>query len=437
MCLSFCSKENLHFTLLGESIFLELAGKNVRTREVYDVFFKPDRALSDVRLLCISPHNLISATGDLSVKASPTPGAGGPDDIVYNKPLGAGGQFEPETDRFSVTVHGNVRSGEQANSFSGKVLTPTPSLPEDLQDEETRLIMEEAGTLFELSLGDLQANQEYIFRLIVKPERLLGVADPRQLMLDESRWPMHWAQYVAVYCPKTCRYNFITMLRQEVEKIAGLKSAASALLSHILKPEMRVRIPELHRIVLVLPTNCELGGEDAVGGVFQSGMHILADSRLGVEWTGGRKHYWTDEIDCVARRVWQYMMDWSQNNPKPKEFLSEALGIPPENCAAVVDGLHEKGLLALADENKGLYRARLDLADNAEEIFERLAKDKAVLQGFRWMGYEIRYWIRYTYLSEEHRKEKRRHEWRSDIAFWIALAGLGLSLIGIILAFVL
>ncbi len=436
MCVTICTVSGGRVTssFFEESIFVRIVEGRVDVREVYDVFFTPRKDMVAQRLLCISPHDLLG-DGDLAVEVLGAPGSGTEDDKVYAKPLGCGHAFDHKTRQFAVGIRGtNRRFAPTVETFAGETITPQVAIPPSIDNERARAIMHEIGTVFELRLPDLSAGTRYAMRLVIQPYKLLGLSGPQPLEFAATKWPIQWTQHLSIWCPKSCHYNVCDLLR-ETGKSPSLANDANAILALVDSSDLQILMSEQHRILLILPPGCELGGDDAVGCNWRSGTFPLQDSGLAVEWAGGTKHYWTDDIECVSRRIWEYLSHWSKGNPKPVEFLTTALNVAHENCALVVDGLAELGALELVDQRQGLYKGRDLSPEEQAQKFEALAVDPRVKDSFKWMGYEIRYWVRYRYLS---RMARAYHVWTSQVrpvlGFWLAVAGVALGTASILLA---
>jgi hypothetical protein len=410
--------------LLGESIFLEIAEGRLRVREVYDIVFTPLQSVQGARLLCLSPHKLISGN-TIRLSVARAPGAGAPEDIIYKKPLGCECNFDHISHRFSATVRETSnRLTQMTQSFSAEVIVPEKTVPSAINNKKALDILEGIGTIFELCLPNLQAGVQYIVRLLVEPEKLLGLSDLLPIDL-ESKVPIEWAQQASIICPKTCHYNICDLLTK-ARQSPLLADYAAAALALIDADNLRFIMPELHRILLILPAGCEMIGDDAVGCIWCSAIHQLPNYSLAVEWSGGTKHYWTDDVECVARRIWEHLRNWSQGNPKPTEFLTTALGIPHDNCALVANSLCRHNAFRLVDDVRGLFAAN-DLRDSDQaSLFEKVALDSKVRASFRWMGFEIRYRVRFRYVSPA---AKRQRKWATEVRPTLALLMSAIALV--------
>ena len=435
MCLALFSPEYFTLALLSESVFLDLHHGKVRAREVYDVFLRPRRDWDRPRITCISPHDLIS-TGELRVNVVSVPGVRTQDEVVYAPGIGYGSNYDTKTSTFSVVLPLVVagRSGYQPQTepFSGVVLTPRAQVPEKL-GPAARSLMTTCGTVFELLFDEkLKAGKEYMFRLEVSPANLLGLSSPRGLR-ETTVEPVQarWVQNATVFCTKTCRFNLrdsLENLKQDPEFAQG----ATEILSIVDSVSLFTIPAERHRIVLVLPHWAEAPHE-CVGNTWWLGQHQLPDGRLAEEWGAGTREYGTDDPEPLAKQVYEYIESWAPAEPKKKEDATTALGASHDNCSLIVDALCRMGALKCVDTVRGLYQA-LPLHGNArQEAFESVAKDPAVIKGFKWKGSEIRFALNYHFLSEQDASRLDRARLRNQVVLWLAVAGTVLAIIALVL----
>lgn len=436
MCLSLLSNSETPVvcSFIGESVSLRVTDGKLQASEIYDVFFTLTGDAKNSTILCVSPHDLF-ANGSLTVTASATPGLGGDEDMMYKKPLGCGCSFNHKTREFSVTIRGtSKRQALLTESFSAETIVPQIGIPSQVENKKARAVLEKIGTIFELRLPQLVSGKLYAIRLLVEPQKLLGLPELTKIDL-ESKHPVEWMQHASLICPTTSHYNVCDMLKQ-AQSLEPLRKDSTGVLSIIDAQELRIINPELHRILLLFPPGCEMGASDQVGCVWCSANHPLADNSLAVEWTSGTKHYWTDDPECVARRIWEYLFNWSKGNPKPTEFLTTALGIPHDNCSLIVNALVYYGALKIVDQTHGLFGAVELTGADQRRIFRAVAVNPSVKDNFMWMGFEVRYRIRFRYLSEIARKHvKWVTETRPKIAFILSITGICIGLASLLLRF--
>ena len=184
MCISVLSAKYLTMELVGEYVFLRVDQGHIQVREVYDFFFSVSANWVAPVLVCVSPHALVS-NNIIHVGAISAPGAGGPEDAVYEAPVGFGREYDPVSKVFSVQVH-DVKNPHQPTTIKleGRVIIPTEiSLHQSIRNDAAaaNVVMSACGTVFHVHLPDLQANECYAMRLVVEPAELLGLTSPRSL----------------------------------------------------------------------------------------------------------------------------------------------------------------------------------------------------------------------------------------------------------------
>ena len=440
MCLSFLSHENLEFLLVGEYIFVDLTEGNIHTREVYDIFFTPSVDIQDLRLLCISPHNLVHEQKGLCVKSSPTPGAGGPDDCVYDRSVGYGTSFEPTNRKFCVKLPDFARTRSPSTiKFCGEVVMPDLILPPPLSDSDSLALelTSSVGTVFELHLSNLVAGRAYSSRLIVEPVELLGLPQPRGIYSEATNIAGEWLQGFSTTCPRTCRFDYCHLLNRTKEELPDLVPTVSLFETLICSKELRVINPRLTRIALILPRNVALMSKDSVGSVMAAGGPlVLLDGRTVQEWYDGADIFWTDDIMRVSRGIYTYLLHWARAEPKTKEYITTALGIQHQNCSLIVDKMVERNAIEVVDKMRGLYRP-IEIAEGRlHSTLESIATDPEVNANFEWNGYRIQCEVRYRYLTKE---DERRLSWlrkQSKLTFFLALLATVLATVSLLLSLV-
>jgi len=435
MCLSFLSKTPFEFKFLGEYIFLEQKDDQLQAREIYDVFLQPLCDWADARILCISPHDLIE-NGMLRVSAIETPGRGGYDDkVAYETGSGIKCSFDYASHSFTIKVLGGddpstLRSPEV---YSGEIPQLSISVPQRLaQNSRILEAMSQAGTLFELSLGNLAANHDYAFRLQVTPHRLLGLGDKDYIKETTRDDPgAILMQALSIFCPKTCRLNFESLV-EKAESHESYTDAAASILAFVKDRQLRLFEPARHRILLISPPNSIIEQSTPLACVWWVGVYPLrgSDHRRAYEWAGGTRSYWADHVESLARTIWEYLKEWAAAEPKTKEAITAALNVLHTNCSLVVDALASVGAVVLVDPQRGAYK--VVGIEPPKEAFRAVAANISVRENFDWIGYEIKYAVRYEYINENDHRRIRWLKFKSQWTFWIAVASMLLTILGIL-----
>ena len=436
MCLALLAKYN-KIDIVFEQIFLSWKDTLLQAHEVYDIFFTAAESLENARIYAISPHNLVN-NKDVTVRCA-IPGAGSPDDVCYQQLGGYKGTYDAATRLFQVVVPLGVDPYKlKIEEYSGEVLVPDVHIPDSLTSDKLALdIMEECGTLFEISLGTLERGKNYAFRLIIDPLELLGVPPSRPLDLegvDEIQY--NWMQDAAIMCPKTCRFNFVELvsgIRQDQEEYA---EAAANVQSIVLESEQYLLPVKRHHILAILPPEAELVTGDCEGYAWAVARHVLNDGRLAVVWSAGTKDYWMDDAESLAAHIYEHFKSWtSKGQSKTKEDVALSLFTFENNCSIIVDSLCNLGLLIKVDEDR--YKAADATDAKLEETLREVAMLKEVVDGFKWVGYQIRYSFRYKYLSSEGKQLLSVRRRRRDLAYWISIAAFIIGLVSLLLGVIL
>lgn len=435
MCLSILSPGQLRIDFFGEYIFFDVVEGNLVPREVYDIFFRVDTARSGLRLLAISPHDLVRGH-QLAVEAITSPGAGSSDDIVYRQGTGRSAAWDPPSRTFEIVVsQGDHPFNRKDVAHIGHVVVPNLAIPERLRTQPIQDIMANTGTVFELLFQDLEPDMQYAIRLVVRPNRLLGFNERRPEESEAGEYPSGWWwQDFKIYCSKTCQFNFnqlVAKLRERRE----FAEAAGTIQAEVQDSRLALVPFDNHRIGVVCPPNAAIDAAHPCGWAMSLGMFSLvvlgrAPRRL-MEWLSGSQMYWVDDVQSFAKGIWTYLNDWA-NTPggaKRKEEITAALNISHENCSLVVDGLCRYG--ALQCQGTAYYAS--GLSENAKrEVFARMARDPAVVEHFFWTGYELTYSIRFYYLSYHDLRARKWRHFKANWAFWLAILGILVSFLGLV-----
>jgi len=392
------------------------------------VFFTASEEIQNASLVCISPHDLIrEASARISVAAAP--GVGSADDLAYNSPVAFGGEFDAKTHVFSAKIADLTKTASpQTVMLIDEVVTPEIFIPAPLRSDVAHAVMGETGTIFELRLRPLDKERMYALRLILEPQRLLGVSQQRPIESRLLTPPGVWSVDLHMICPRTCFFDAVQLL-QTTRRLREFAETAAAAENIICDPELRVLGSDYVRIVLVLPPRADLRREHSIGCIVPLGPTALPSGQLVHQWVGGTKRFWVDDVESVARAVWNYLSTWARAEPKSKEAISTALGASHQNCSIVVDSLAEHGAIELADTDRRLYTAK-QLSDRTlASITESISRDNKVKNRFEWTGYRVQYQVSYGFLRP---RDKARMIWSKlvpYIALFLAILGLILSLI--------
>ncbi|MBN1974270.1 MAG: hypothetical protein JW787_11560 [Sedimentisphaerales bacterium] len=434
MCISLVTDRYIPIKLLTEQVFLSLKKGELCTHEVYDIFLTPKKKWNNAKIFCISPHNLISDDGNLLVQIVSFSDSSGQDDFFYNNSPSFKSDYNSDTESFTI----NFPSGRNGftlgiDSFTGKVLIPTISIPNSIKSNTRALeLMEDCGTLFELSLGNLEAGNDYMFRIVIDPKERQSLPEKRTQDIEELDGALtNWVQDSIIPCPKTCRFNFIHHIKvsQDIQEYTEAGSIIKELVSN---QNMRLMPVKLQQVILILPVNAELIVRNPEGCIWEVSTHTLLDSRFAAVWSGGVDQYWIDDPESIAQKIFEYCRNWGKDRPKTKEEISIVLAASHENCSLIIDELCRYG--ALNQISPVRFSAVDRSEDELSEIFESVASSQDVVANFGWRGYQIRYSVQYRYLDSEDRKKLLSQIKRNNWAFWIGLAGIAIGLISLLAA---
>lgn len=436
MCLCFLTDKDRYFTidLLGEYIYLSIDDEgHVQVREIYDVFFTPRDDWPDLRLLCLSPHDLVSG-GNLAVQSQDAPGMRPEDRVIYNPTMGCEASYDPPSQVFSVKVPGVTdRFRPIQEKHAGVAISAQVSVPNQVQNDPGAVdVMIVSGTVFEVALGNVEAGKTYALRLEITPYDLLGLPDRNSLGMEP--YPQ-WSQEAYILGPKLCHFNCISTLHDIQQKQSGTPAAVgAAIIDGTISNEHhpRVLVPlSHHRILLLSEPPTLVDPRSPVGCVTPVGASNVQQRNVATEWAGGTGTYWIDDIECTAEKIWVYLSVYAAAEAKSKEAITAALGLSHDNCGLIVNALVQAG--AVCETSANLYQA-IDLPESQrKQIFEALATDEHLIEEFLWRCYQISYLCTYPYLSPE---DARRLWWRrikQDWGFWLAVVGVILSLVGLLL----
>jgi hypothetical protein len=429
MCLSLLTTQLDLFKIefLGEYLFPHVdESGSVWVNEVYDLFIRSFVDLDELSLLCLSPHGLVSRSGELQVSVDDIPGDGGSVDVVYDAPIGCGCDLDTAKHRFSTTMRDT--GPEYLPTYvalSGELRKPEVSLPIELDDAECRMLMQETGTAFLTTIRELKQGKEYMARLAVRPTKLHGLPARVPIEPEWTKYPTAWKQQFGVVGP---RLNYEER-RQLIEATRNHKhpgTAATRLAMLIEDARRYVLNADIHRIVVVLPKNLEYTNHDCTGCVLPGISPPLPDDRQSFEWVAGARRYWRDDPRQVTERIWQYLHDWAGAAAKPVEYITVALKIDQQNTGVILDALARLGAVRNVDPALGLYAA-VDLPkERLRQVFDQVQIDGRVRSKFRWNGYRITYWVRY-FAAPRRVRFWMRHG--PIITMLIAIASLALGLV--------
>ena len=433
MCISLIASKYVTIKLLIENIFLSLHDGTLKAHEVYDVFFTLKEPWKDARILGVSPHDLLHGKS-LNMRSVTSPGAGGPDDIFYKDAVLYTVLYNENDNDLSISVpSGNDEFLAETECFRGTVIRPDILIPKWIAQDKLALeLMKEAGTVFELALGDLEAHVDYVFRLIIDPEILQGMPEKRTQDIEEvDEIVSNWVQDGVISCPKNCRFNFLSQIA-EGREVPEYAEASATIQGVVADSSMRLMPVRRRYIVLVVPRRAELIGKTSEGLIWAVSTHTLSDGRPAAVWAAGADQYWIDDPESVADRIYRYCMSWALARPKTKEEVSIAIGTSHENCSLVINALCKYGGIAEAGDAK--YRPLNHPKAKLEEIFEKVAATQEVVKNFRWKGYQIRYSVHYRYATIKDVKRIRWLRWKRTIAFWGGILGTFIGIISLLFA---
>ena len=429
MCLAFLSSERIQLNFLGEYMFLSGTRDGVGAREVYDLFFRANRDSHDTTIICVSPHNLIeNESGEkLRVIGRPGPGAGGPDDAVYEVGGGYDSDFARSNGKSTVLVAGGKDPFKpQQIPYEGKaIVNATFAVPESVRlSPEWRHVMGEVGTVFEMRLGDLSSGQSYAMRIEVSPHRLLGFPPKRCVYRDWKRlgYPIGtWSQSLCIYSVASCLLDF----KRLVESCGSEKvyAEAAAVVSAVVEDQSLTLIPvQNHRLVVISPQDGDIQPQPSIGSIWYrcGGQFPGENNQTFAEWGAGTDVFWEDDPEALCREIWEYLDKAAKREPKRKEDVTSGINAPYHpNVGLVIDWLRDEGKVVKQDGDvvSPLYSPHV----NMEELFCRLASDRHLLSRFRWKGYKVEYSVIYEFWSKWSKFWLLWKRYIVEIAFWLAL----------------
>jgi len=397
MAIVMLSKDDFDVGFIGETILLRVESGKLLTSEVYDIFLHPRRPYDGAKLLCVSSDDLLTGTS-LGVSFEQTPGLDERADRVYSEVSGARTEMDVSTNRFTaVLAPFGPNEAPGRSVFSGQVLVPTAQLPWFVEEAASREIMKVIGTVFELDLGRLSGGDVYFMRLITHPTRQLGWSQSRPLKYRSTGHSIVcWSQEIVIWGPRTLLHNFVQLCR-EAKATPETARAAAEMAGAVVSPAYRPLLPDRHRIVLCVPEDGDLTNEHCVGTCWFAGRQY--DPKLGLiaEWASGRDVYWSDDPECMATRIHDYLKRWARGEPKSKEMVSAALNADHENCSLIVDAMTRVGVVKFG--GPGLYSAADIPERELADAMRSLASEREVIEGFKWAGYEIRATVEYACIA--------------------------------------
>lgn len=423
--------------MLGEYVFLRPGSDRLVSREVYDVFFTPTTRQKDARFLCLSPHSLVTDAGELRVRVIQAPGAGGDDDEVYKIGNALGSHYDEEGGVHSVMLTANDSTSVHTGEYSGKVIADAAAaLPEEVVGNAEALdVMCQAGTLFELALGDLVEGQPRAFRLVVEPVVMhtkKGARDAEDIERDAPRGL--WRECLKIICPKTCRFNYAELLRVSRQEPSCAQGAA--ILQKLLVSCPGIVPSDRTRIVVIAPSRASIDFNTLPGTVYVVGEYHLSDQRVAAEWAGGGSEYWIDDIENAASNIIAYLENWARGDPKPKEAMTSALGLRHANTSLLVDALAKRGVLVAADPQRGAYSVSDLPQDRRESAIREIAWDPGLVSNFNWLGYEVQFSVKYLNPSGEDLRKAEKARKKRRLTSTLALVGAIASAVGLIIGII-
>jgi len=450
-CLALLSADRyVPVDLMVEKMSVSIVDGTLKVHEVYDVIFTPSTRWEDARILVLSPHRLCEGA-QLNAKVSITPGTRGPDNDFYNDMVLCEASLDAGTEMFSVTLP--AHSGPYDTSvckYVAKVLEPALEIPRRIAESPAACqIMQEFGTVFELSCGTLEAGKSYAIRLILDPLELLALAEKRPLddrKIDEI--VSRWIQDATIICPKTAYFNFVKLVsgaRSRLEAPEPNSTIAQSQLEAaidgvnrllgVVKNDTLTYMPiRRQQIVLVLPAGAELATRSADGYVWFTDTYVLADGKVAVVWEAGSEQFWRDDPEEIARIICEYFRKYANvpQGAKTKEEASAAIDALHENCALIMDVLCREGALAALDGGK--YVIAKKTQEETFRICQTVAASAEIATRFTWKGFQVRYALQHRYLSKEDARLLKRTRNRRKLSYFLAIAGVVLGAISLVLS---
>lgn len=433
MCITFLNSEYNNIDLFIEHVRLTLnQNGRLAVSQVADFFLTPKSNWGNAKMLCISPHNLVS-DGKLTVGAVAAPGAGGPNDIFYKDAHLYEASYKAQEQLFRISLPSPHHSATAAPlDFQGKVITPQAYIPSAISKNDLAMeLMEECGTIFELDLGNLKGGMRYAFRLVIQPSGILGLPEVRSQDIKEVDLVLsNWVQDAVIMCPKMCYYNYIEMIERARSQLEEYAEAAAIIQTLVRNPQLKLMPVKRGQIVLILPNGAELIADNPAGCIWKVSTYTLSDGQLAVVWATGAEEYWIDDPESVTRRIYKYVRKWGTASPRSKEHVSTATEAGHENSSMIIDEMCNGGLLT--DVGNGRYKAEDKPAPELEEGFRKIAASKKVAETFKWMGFRIDYSVHYRYVSPDELNFLSKQRLRRYLTFWIAIIGLIIAIISLI-----
>jgi hypothetical protein len=427
----------------------------LEVNEVYDVFFRlppstPQQLLSNFKLLLLSPHELIDGDKQIAVTMERYPGSGSSRfDQIYM----LGSKYDHAQGSFSV----NLRAAKEQfvpvqETCTGKVLDPTISIPHRL-DDQSIAVMGRLGTILELDLGRLTANEKYAMRIVVKPHRLNLEFAPSNRPDADGTEGCRWEQPLEVFSPTILERDFRQILKH-LDSRPNSQGAVTPLV-RVLEEEnefgaWKLALVRHHRLFLIYRADCSIIQQADPGCVWYVGPAQIpvaheqqSDQRVHIklmEWAGGTATYWVDDPYEIAKHVAEHMAQFGSDEKKKEDITSSFNSLRHENTGLIVDALVR--LHCLKESAGGQYTIGSTNGDvkqllargEWDERFQAISVDRTVLDGFWFAGFQVKYSYEYTFETESYRQRRIRKHHLEDISFWSGVFGLAVAVLGLALS---
>ncbi len=451
MCLAFLSRNFLRIDLVEQIWLVVSADGRCRSEEVYDVFFKApgankgDSGTKSPTILCISPHNLTATDGQLLVTVEPFPGRGNSHDRVYS--LGA--KYNPNEQTFTAELRSTTEAFQPGtDKCAGTVVCPRIRIPKQLGTESaTRQILERIGTFFEVQLENLEPDNNYALRLVVRPDRLNLPTEPMNISEVGGVEGTDWEQDLSIIAPTVLFSNLQTIVehlsKTDASAVVPIQTVLSPARGHGSAKEWKVALVRRHRLFVIFPPGCSLidRGNPGCAWFVGAGQFVHTDATTSpipipmrmMEWAGGTERYPGDDPFEVAKKILSWVREWGSADSKTKEEITTSLRLNHGNVSLLVNELAKAQLLK--DDGKGRYTvgskcewSTRQIDDGkADQELQKIASSQSIVRAFVFSGFEIKYTLSYKYESHNVVHRRRMRQFKDDI-------NLGAGIVGTVIA---
>ncbi len=400
MCLSLISDQYFSFDLLSECISVVIADGKLLTQEVYDIFFTAADDCDNLRLHCLSPHQLIS-DGTLHVSADPAKDSGEYDKYFYDFQPNEPPRLSDDGEFVLALTDASSYPRPSLQSYKGKLLTGAASVPVHLMSDSNAVnFMNGYGTIFDLELGSVKKGEQYAVRVVVRPIRLLGLSSSRLLPASGVYGISgSYAQDAMIIDPAICHFQFTETLKMAKKKQHNLAAAATAIQSMLSLNGQYLMPIDYHRIVLLLPPSAELYRDHMKGDCTHVSTHTLQPNHSGkrvvMEWAAGRRIFWRNDPEHTAWEIWKYL---KRNDGRSVEDVSNSMSIHLKNCELLLPIMRNAGMISPCTDARQFVAADLS-KDEALALCKKVTEDTAVYTSFHAAPFSIRFTIQYRFFN--------------------------------------